>query len=270
VQQIQELQTALLDSNRELERRVAERTAELRRALERMTELNQLKANIVSNVSHELRTPLAQIKGYASLLADYSLGEVNGEQANALAVVLKASDRLQQLVDDLIQYAASARGEMVLNVGEVFLQRTVNEALSASAAKAAKGQVVVHGQVPGSLPPVQADEEKIRWVIFQLLDNAIKFTPTGGQVTVSAHGDGPRVQVAVSDTGIGIPAERLPELFEPFHQLDGSSTRRYGGTGLGLALVQRIIEAHQGAVTVNSTLGQGSTFAFDLPARSPA
>jgi signal transduction histidine kinase len=270
VQQIQELQTALLDSNRELERRVAERTAELRRALERMTELNQLKANIVSNVSHELRTPLAQIKGYASLLSDFSLGQVNAEQANALAVVLKASDRLQQLVDDLIQYAASARGEMTLNVGQVFLQRTVSEALAASAAKAAKGQVVVHSQVSGSLPPVEADEEKIRWVIFQLLDNAIKFTPTGGQVTVSARGDDQRVQVAVADTGIGIPAERLPELFEPFHQLDGSSTRRYGGTGLGLALVKRIVEAHEGSVSVASTVGQGSTFAFDLPARLSA
>ena len=185
-------------------------------------------------------------------------------------MVLKASDRLQQLVDDLIQYAASARGEMTLNVAEVFMQRTVSEALAASAAKAAKGQVVVHSQVPGSLPPVWVDEEKIRWVIFQLLDNAIKFTPAGGQVTVSAQGDSHQVRVAVSDTGIGIPAERLPELFEPFHQLDGSSTRRFGGTGLGLALVKRIVEAHQGAVTVNSAIGQGSTFAFDLPARSSA
>jgi signal transduction histidine kinase len=270
VQQIQELQNALLDSNRELERRVAERTAELRRALERMAELNQLKANFVSNVSHELRTPLAQIKGYASLLADNSLGAVTGEQSNALAVVLKASDRLQQLVDDLIQYAASARGEMTLNLAQVFLQRTVSEALAASIAKAAKGQVELHSQVPGSLPPVMADEEKLRWVIFQLMDNAIKFTPQGGHVIVSAQSDGHKVRVTVADTGIGIPAERLAELFEPFHQLDGSSTRRYGGTGLGLALVKRIVEAHDGEVSVDSAVDQGSTFAIDLPQVKPS
>jgi signal transduction histidine kinase len=267
VQQIQELQNALTDSNRELERRVAERTAELRRALERMTELNQLKANFVSNVSHELRTPLAQIKGYASLLADNSLGHISAEQANALAVVVKASDRLQQLVDDLIQYAASARGEMTLNAGNVFLQRAISEALAASTAKAAKGQVAINSQVPGSLPPISADEEKIRWVFFQLLDNAIKFTPSGGQVSVTAESDGQRVRVTVADTGIGIPPERLPELFEPFHQLDGSSTRRYGGTGLGLALVKRIVDAHEGEVQVSSLPGQGSAFAVNLPLR---
>jgi signal transduction histidine kinase len=268
VQQIQELQTALQDSNRELERRVAERTAELRRALARLTELNQLKANFVSNASHELRTPLAQIKGYASLLADNSLGPVTGEQSNALAVVLKASDRLQQLVDDLIQYAASARGEMALNITPVFLQRSVNEALAASNPKAAKSQVKLVNQVPGSLPPVPADEEKIRWVLFQLLDNAIKFTPAG-EVCVGAQAAGGRVRVTVADTGIGIPADRLLELFEPFHQLDGSSTRRYGGTGLGLALVKRIVEAHSGTVEVASEVGQGSTFTIDLPLTTP-
>ena len=264
VQQINELQNALLESNRRLEQRVAERTAELRRALERLTELNQLKANFVANVSHELRTPLAQIKGYAALLADDALGPTTGEQSSALAVVLKASARLHQLVDDLIQYAASAKGEMALNVAAVQLQATAARALAASTAKAAKGSLRLASHIPGTLPPVLADDEKIEWVIFQLLDNAIKFTRPDGQVSLTLEEKERRVRVSVADTGIGIAAERVAELYEPFHQLDGSSTRHFGGTGLGLALVKRIVEAHHSAVTVHSAVGQGSTFGFDL------
>jgi signal transduction histidine kinase len=112
---------------------------------------------------------------------------------------------------------------------------------------------------------VTADAEKIRWVVNQLLDNAIKFTPSGGRVEVGAEPEAGRVRIWVADTGPGIAEERLPELFEAFHQLDGSATRRQGGTGLGLALVRMIVSAHDSAVAVDTRLGQGSRFSFDLP-----
>mgnify|MGYP001436914413 CR=1 FL=1 len=125
-------------------------------------------------------------------------------------------------------------------------------------------------QIASALPAVWADYEKISWVISQLVDNALKFTPQGGRVSVSTNpeGDG-RVWVAVRDTGIGIPEDRLAEIFEAFHQLDGSATRRYGGTGLGLALVQKIVEAHQTGVQVTSEVGKGSCFQFSLPVFVP-
>ncbi|MEK7784509.1 MAG: ATP-binding protein [Chloroflexota bacterium] len=111
------------------------------------------------------------------------------------------------------------------------------------------------------------DEEKLAWVLLQLVDNAVKFTPAGGRVTLSLtpNPERARVLIAVKDTGIGIPFDRMPELFQPFHQLDGSSTRRYGGTGLGLALVRQILEAHGEQVKVESLIGHGSTFSFELP-----
>jgi signal transduction histidine kinase len=131
--------------------------------------------------------------------------------------------------------------------------------------KADRQQVTLNYELTPELPPATADEEKLHWILLQLLDNAIKFTPSGGQVVVSATADAQEVTLAVRDTGIGIPPDRLEDIFEPFRQLDGSSTRRYGGTGLGLALVRRIVEAHGAHVHVESTEGVGSTFSFRLP-----
>jgi len=125
--------------------------------------------------------------------------------------------------------------------------------------------VTVETVIDDNVPFVQADPQKIGWVLAQLLDNGIKFTPAGGQVILSIKSETNNlIQISVTDTGIGIPAGRLEELFEPFHQLDGSSTRRYGGAGLGLSLVRNIIEAHGSLIQVDSTEGRGSTFQFPL------
>jgi signal transduction histidine kinase len=137
--------------------------------------------------------------------------------------------------------------------------------LEVSAPKAAEDNIALNAEIPARLPPTLADWEQIYWVVFQLLDNAIKFTPDNGSVTLAAEVRGPHLRLVVSDTGIGIPTDRIEELFEPFHQLDGSDIRRYGGMGLGLALVRRIVEAHQARIEVQSEVGRGSTFAFELP-----
>lgn len=264
-QQILELQSALVEANRTLERRVAERTAELGAALVKLSELNQLKANFVANISHELRTPLAQIKGYVSLLSDGALGPLTAEQEEALAITMRATDRLQQLVDDLIRYAATAKGQLTLNLQAVSLNALVERVLEKSYTKAQRQNLTLTTEVPPNLPPVLADEEKIFWTLSQLVDNAIKFTAAGGRVTIAVTPDEQRLLISVRDTGIGIPAGRLHEIFEPFQQLDSSSTRRYGGTGLGLTLVRRIVEAHGSQVVVESEEGRGSTFTFALP-----
>jgi signal transduction histidine kinase len=262
--QLLALQSALVEANRTLERRVAERTAELESALARLTEFNQLKANFIANVSHELRTPLTHIKGYNALMLDGTLGPVSGQQREALTVTGNAIGRLEGLINDLISYAAAARGELALNLRPVSLTMLVLQVLQRSQAKADRQQVRLTHTLRPDLPLVVADEEKLYWILLQLADNAIKFTPGGGQVVIGADADAQRVRLAVKDTGIGIPANRLEDVFEPFRQLDGSSTRRYGGTGLGLALVRRIVEAHGSRVEVDTTEGQGSCFAFTL------
>jgi signal transduction histidine kinase len=263
--QIIELHAALQDSNRTLERRVSERTIELRRALERMTELNQLKANLVSNVSHELRTPLAHIKGYVELLASANLGPLSPEQDSALGVIRRALDRLERLIEDLIEFSSASREGLQLRIQPVELARLARGSIERSRDKSIKAGVRLETDVPEGLPPILADAERLGWVLFQLVDNGVKFTPDGGAVTIGAKRDGPKVTVFVQDTGIGIPIDRQAELFEPFHQLDGSTTRRYGGTGLGLALVRQILDAHGTKITVQSEEGAGSTFSFSLP-----
>jgi len=264
-EQIIQLRSALQATNRTLERRVEERTAELQKALERVSELSQLKANFVSNISHELRTPLTHIKGYIELLVSESLGTITEEQRHALQISQQSTGRLETLIDDLIMFAIASRGELSVKQESVDIQRLANLAVKASANKAQERGVSLNALIDEDLPTVQADMQKIAWVLNQLVDNGVKFTPSNGRVVVSVKRDGENlVIVSITDTGIGIPSAHLEEIFEPFHQLDSSSTRRYGGTGLGLSLVRQIIEAHGSMLEVQSVEGRGSTFKFPL------
>ncbi len=265
LQQVKELQAALQDSNRQLEDRVNRRTQELQQALQKLTELSQLKANFVANISHELRTPLVPIKSYTELMLEEGLGPLTPEQKQSLEAMTRSIGRLEGLVNNLIQFASSLTGDMLLVQAAHTVAELVTMTLNASEAKATKKAVRLRTEVPTRLPSVLADGEKIQWVLFQLVDNAIKFTPPDGAITLAAEPRPNAVRLSVRDTGIGIPSERIPELFQPFHQLDGTSTRQYGGTGLGLALVKRILDAHGSQARVESQPGEGSTFWFDLP-----
>ncbi len=260
-----QLRSALQSSNRNLEQRVRERTAELNEALNRLSELNQMKANFVANISHELRTPLTHVKGYIELLISESLGPIAEEQRHALSVSQRASGKLEDMIEDLIMFSLASRGEMSMKLASVDIRRLISLVGKSAARKAEERGVNLIVSPPENLPLVQADAEKISWVVTQLLDNGIKFTPSGGTVTVTVEEEGHNlVQVMVVDTGIGIPQSRMQEIFEPFHQLDGSSTRRFGGTGLGLSLVRQIVEAHGSLLDVKSAEGKGTTFKFPL------
>jgi len=264
-EQILELQSALHRANHQLEQRVQERTAELSNALEKLTELSRLKSNFVSNISHELRTPLTHIKGYLDMLSEESLGPLTTHQSDALKVLLRAEARLERLIEDLIQFSIASRGDLSIRPEPFYLTHLLNISISQTRNIARENHLQLTCSIPEKLPQVMADESKISWVLTQLLDNAVKFTPEGGRISIEAELEKDSILISVADTGIGIAEERLSEIFEPFHQLDGSITRQYAGTGLGLTMAYRILETHGTSLNVESTVGKGSRFTFLLP-----
>ena len=264
-EQILQLQYALQQSNRKLEERVHDRTRELQSALSKLAELNQLKSNFIANVSHELRTPLTHIKGYLDLMSDDGLGPLTEEQNRALKVMVRSELRLEALIEELILFSMASSDTFLLRLDRVKLMDLVQLALSKVWDKADARHVRLKEHIPDTSLVVNVDRDKMRYVLIELLDNAIKFTPEGGMVRLVILPEDSLVSISVQDTGIGIAQDRIKELFEPFHQLDGSVTRRYEGVGLGLALVNKIIEAHGSSIDVSSVAGKGSQFKFRLP-----
>lgn len=264
-EQIVILQEALKKSNLHLEQRVRDRTNELQQALNKITELNQLKTNFISNISHELRTPLAHMIGYIELLRDESLGPLTDDQTHALSVLLKAYNRLHNLIDSLIEFSMLSQGEMSIAQRPSKISDIVDSALTHRQSQAIDKDIIleIRNLIPESM--VLADSDKITWVIGELVENGIKFNHPGGKVQIKITSDKGLISFMISDTGIGINEERYQEVFVPFHQLDGSSTRKYGGTGIGLALVKQIIEAHGSTLNIQSQENKGTSIQFSLP-----
>ena len=269
LQQVQQLQTAFHHIIGQLEAHAGQRTRELQQALQQLTELNEVKANFVASISHELRTPIVPIKGYTDLLANGSLGPLSEMQSEALQVVTRSVARLEELLNALIQFASSVKGRLTIHPTVFVLSDLARRAVDYFAPRAAAKDIRLDLDVPSTLPLTLADGEKIYWVLFQLLDNALKFTPSGGAVRVTAEAHPPRVRLSVRDTGPGIPPERLSAIFQPFRQLEADPGQLVDGTGLGLALVKRIVEAHDSKIEVEGEPGWGSVFAFELPIASP-
>jgi len=259
-----QLRSALEEANQQLEKRVKERTVELETALHQLSSLNELKANLVANISHELRTPLTHLTGYLDLLINGDFGPLTADQLASLEIVQRSSERLGNLIEDLIQFSVSERNQVYLHIKPCDLHELASGVYKRNISRARDGQIQFDLQLPPESIQVNADNDKISWVLMQLLDNAIKFTQPGGSVSLRAEREDNFIRIQVLDTGIGIPADRYDQIFEPFIQLDGSSTRKAGGTGLGLALARRIVEAHGSVIHVYSDAGKGSRFEFVL------
>ena len=254
--------------NARLYEEVQQHAQHLQQAYEEVRKLDELKSAFIRNVSHELRTPLALISGYVDLLLDGQLGVLHAEQRQSLSLVAEKATSLTRMVDDII--SLQTIGALGFDLERLPLEGIVQFALEGAQPRAEKAKIQLVLQVPHeeTLPLVRGDARRLRQVFDHLLDNAIKFSPNGGTVGVRLSREGDMVCVQVQDEGIGVPTDQLEHVFERFYQVDGSATRRYGGTGLGLALVKEVIEAHGGAVWVESDgiAGQGSTFSVFLPA----
>ena len=244
---------------------------DLRRANAELKQLDEMKSNFLATISHELRTPLAPILGYLHLFLSKTgaPGPLAERQRAGLEVMLQSAHRLQDLVEDLLTFVNLERGDLALNRQRAPLEPLLRQQAAGAAAAAAEKGIDLRVEIHEPVPAVLVDARVLGRAVRLILDNAVKFTPAGGRITLSAGaaGDGlDGVRVAVADTGIGIPEDEVVRIFDSFYQVDGSTTRQFGGTGLGLALVKRIIEAHGASMSVESRVGAGSIFAFVLPA----
>ena len=226
--------------------------------------LEEIRKDFVANVSHELRTPISSIKGYAETLLD---GKVDNEDTvkEFLSIIYQDSNRLANLIDDLLDLSKIESGKMKLEFEPLEILPIVNRCVNVLGKSAKDKSLSVKLDIPTNLLKILGDHKRLSQVFLNLLDNAIKYTPEGGSITVNATSKEKIVQVDISDTGIGISEKDLPRIFERFYRVDKARSRDLGGTGLGLSIVKHIIQAHNGQVWVQSTLGQGSTFSFTIP-----
>jgi len=224
-----------------------------------------MKNEFVSTVSHELRTPLTSIKGYIDLILDGEAGEINEIQREFLSIVKENSDRLVELINDMLDISRIESGRIVLKVQPLDVAERIMGAVNTFRAVLDQQGRTIKVDVPGELPKAAGDPDRVGQVLINFISNAIKYSPQGGTITVSAGADESRVRVSVTDEGIGIAPEDQGRLFTQFYRVDSSLTREIGGTGLGLSICKSIIELLGGEVGVTSEPGTGSTFWFTLP-----
>ncbi len=221
----------------------------------------KLRQNMVADVAHELRTPLTNIKGYLEAIRD----GVVAPDSNTIGTLEEEATHLARLVDELQELSLAEAGKLKLARQPDDISKLVGQVTATMQAKALVKGVSMSTNLPDNLPLVNIDSFRIGQVLRNLLENALQHTAAGGSVSVAALSHDSRVEISVSDTGEGIPAEELPNIFERFYRVDKSRTRTTGGTGLGLTIAKRLVEAHEGQITVQSELGKGSRFSFTIP-----
>jgi signal transduction histidine kinase len=252
IEDLRRTNAALLESKQELEQQYIA-----------VLEARRVKDEFLANVSHELRTPLTAVMGYIALLEEGISGPLTHEQRNDLTQVRGASDRLLALIDNLLELTTLKRG--ILAVEEEDFDPRDPLRAAAEEARGRPSSVQLRITAPETfLPQMHSDRKKITKILVSLLSNAYKFTPSG-EVRLGVEVERGRVTYTVADTGIGIPPEARQAIFDEFRQADGSLTRRYGGTGLGLALSRRLAQLLGGDIEVESTVGKGTQFTLELP-----
>jgi signal transduction histidine kinase len=223
--------------------------------------LERTRRDLVANVSHELKTPITAIRAHLENLLD----GVEKPDPKTIQIMLTQSERLGRLVEQLLDLSRLDSGEVPLHREQVPVGRLVSRVVSEISVARQTADVAIERSIPEDIPALDADEERLHQVLFNLVDNAVRFTPPGGEVTIAAGRRNGSVEISVADTGVGIPPEHLPRLFERFYRVDQARSREDGGTGIGLAIARSVVEAHGGHIRAESIPGKGSVFAFDLP-----
>ncbi len=232
-------------------------------------EANASKSEFLANMSHELRTPLNSIIGFSDILLEKVFGELNEKQFRYVSNISASGRHLLVLINDILDLSKVEAGKMDLHYSEFSIHPVFEEVKVVLSPLAQAKSLEVTFNVESDFTTLEADRGRIIQVLYNLVSNAIKFTPNGGKVSIYCKKSGNRALISVIDTGIGISAEDQVKLFQPFTQLDASATKQYCGTGLGLALVKKIVNLHQGDIWVESDPGKGSNFTFAVPLRKP-
>ena len=223
-----------------------------------------MRRDFVANVSHELRTPLSIFRGYLETLLD-DPHQPPGELLRILEIMERHSDRLNALVEDVLSLARLESPGMELNLSEIDLPEFLHGIMRDWEKRFAAKKLKSHLNFPGTLPHPLADETRLQELIYNLLDNAVKYSKSGGTVFLRAESEGDLVRISVADQGAGIPPDDLPRIFERFYRVDKSRSSEQSGTGLGLSIVKHIAQLHGGSVEAKSELGKGTTITVTLP-----
>jgi len=239
------------------------------RDISKEKEIDRMKSEFISVVSHELRTPLTSIKNAVNIILGGTAGEITQNQEKFLSLASRNIDRLAGIINDLLDLSKLEAGKVEMRFQEVDLNEPLDTVISSLRPQAENKSITISKEISVDLPKIYGDEDKIEQIFTNLINNAIKFTPDGGSIKTSARPLDDFIEISVKDTGIGIPEKELDHVFDKFHQISGSLTRKTGGTGLGLPITKRLIEAHKGEIRVESEVGKGSKFIFTLPQYSP-
>jgi two-component system, NarL family, sensor histidine kinase BarA len=259
---------------------------ELAEQNDKLKEVDKLKSNFLATVSHELRTPLTSVIGYSEMLLEGMAGAINDEQRDYIKTIMDKGESLLQMISQILDLSKIENGNFRLNMTDFDISAVAKNATTSIVPQCTKKSIQLNINIEKELPYLHGDRDKVGQIIVNLLGNAVKFTPTGGSITMKvSQATRARTQTAddeasdlfalaherfvridVTDTGVGIPADKQAAIFERFFQVDNSSTREFGGTGLGLSIVKNFVEAHGGLISVESHPGQGSVFSVMLPA----
>jgi two-component system phosphate regulon sensor histidine kinase PhoR len=226
--------------------------------------LERVRAEFVANVSHELKTPITAIKGFAETLLEGALYNPRSCE-EFVNIIADEAERLNRLINDLLSLSRIESRELRLQLEPLELGHEIKQIADMIRPRFQKKELALSVLAPGKPVVAQADRDRLEQVLLNLLENSLMYTPSGGRVEVAVREEEGMAVVSVRDTGIGIPPDDLPRIFERFYRVDRARSRKLGGTGLGLAIVKHIVDAHGGRVWVESELGQGSTFYFTLP-----
>lgn len=255
-----------ITEKKKLEEKLHEYHEELQHSYEELIEADKVKTEFVSNMTHELLTPLTSIKGFAELIEEETMGKINSEQRISLDVIIRNSERLIQLIRELLDSALIDNKKFVLQFRIFSLENIILKTIQDVHPQAKEKQIKIITEIQHGIK-IYGDDERLMQVIRNLLVNAIKFTPKNGQITIQSVNDNEHIRISVSDNGIGIPEDKLDTIFDRFFQIDGSISRKYGGVGLGLSICKSIIDRHNGLIWAESE-GKGSTFHIVLPKKS--
>ncbi|MEK9723502.1 MAG: ATP-binding protein [Rhodospirillaceae bacterium] len=256
----------LMLQNAQIGRKVREQTVELRRAAEEADFANRAKTEFLANMSHELRTPLNAVIGCSEMLHRETLGPLGNSRYHEYAAdIHRSGSHLLEVIGDILDVSKIEAGRLKLNAEPFDLADADAACLRIVNERAALDGIALASEVPDGLPALDADEVRIKQVVLNLLSNAIKFTPAAGRVAVTAGLEGGSLWLAVADTGVGIDPAEIPTLLEPFRQLDNDYLRAEPGTGLGLYLCNNLVRLHDGALTIDSRPGAGTTVTVRFP-----